>query len=643
MAGSLLLPRFITSQSDYLQDDFRPFINTSAQALAAEIVALKKVSGQYKTGSSTLKQLQAQLTATRNAYKTIEAVLEYYYPRHCKAYLNGPPLNHLDPFPVKEQFKSDTYYVVAPGEYGRSIPLDQLDTDHYRGDRRVIAPVGLQALDELVSDEEAADNKEEILRLASQLEETFLAVQVALEKRNYFYDFEMAEAARLELVRILSLGISGFDTPGSLNALPETAVALQGTQKLLEPILQKATTAQQQQTQALYKGAVTYLGKHNNFEKFDRLDFLTQYLNPLYKVLGEMQKEQGMQSSAERWGKTPSWNAYSTNIFDADFLNPYFYSLLRKEDDSEALRQLGRQLFYDSSLSGNGQMNCASCHKPELAFTDGQKTSLANKDGKRVLRNSPSLINAVFSDRFFYDLRAYDLEDQAGHVIENHLEFNTTFDAIVAKLKANEKYKEEFEAVFGKKEISRYQFSSALASYVISLRSFNSPFDQYVQGKIKTIDPKVKQGFNLFMGKAACATCHYVPSFSGLIPPLYQENESEVLGVLQQPGSMMPDTDAGRINNGIPEDGEDIYRGSFKTTTVRNAKVTAPYFHNGAYTTLEEVIDFYNHGGAGGAGLGYEVSNQTLSPDALNLSKKEIEALIAFINSLTDNPYGSKP
>jgi cytochrome c peroxidase len=643
MAGSLLLPRFITSQSDYLQDDFRPFINTSAQALATEIVALKKVSGQYKTGSGTLKQLQAQLTATRNAYKSIEAVLEYYYPRHCKAYLNGPPLNHLDPFPVKEQFKSDTYYVVAPGEYGRSIPLDQLDTDHYRGDRRVIAPVGLQALDELVSSEEAADNKEEILRLASQLEETFLAVQVALEKRNYFYDFEMAEAARLELVRILSLGISGFDTPGSLNALPETAVALQGTQKLLEPILQKATRAQQQQTQALYKGAITYLAKHNNFEKFDRLDFLTQYLNPLYKVLGEMQKEQGMQSSAERWGKTPSWNAYSTNIFDADFLNPYFYSLLRKEDDCEALRQLGRQLFYDSSLSGNGQMNCASCHKPEQAFTDGQKTSLANKDGKRVLRNSPSLINAVFSDRFFYDLRAYDLEDQAGHVIENHLEFNTTFDAIVAKLKANEKYKEEFEAVFGKKEISRYQFSSALASYVISLCSFNSPFDQYVQGKIKTIDPKVKQGFNLFMGKAACATCHYVPTFSGLIPPLYQENESEVLGVLQQPGSMMPDTDAGRINNGIPEDKEDIYRGSFKTTTVRNAKLTAPYFHNGAYTTLEEVIDFYNHGGAGGAGLGYEVSNQTLSPDSLNLSKKEIEALIAFINSLTDNPYGSKP
>jgi cytochrome c peroxidase len=76
---------------------------------------------------------------------------------------------------------------------------------------------------------------------------------------------------------------------------------------------------------------------------------------------------------------------------------------------------------------------------------------------------------------------------------------------------------------------------------------------------------------------------------------------------------------------------------------VRNAKLTAPYFHNGAYTTLEEVIDFYNHGGAGGAGLGYEVSNQTLSPDALNLSKKEIEALIAFIDSLTDNPYGRKP
>jgi cytochrome c peroxidase len=143
------------------------------------------------------------------------------------------------------------------------------------------------------------------------------------------------------------------------------------------------------------------------------------------------------------------------------------------------------------------------------------------------------------------------------------------------------------------------------------------------------------------MGKAACATCHYAPTFSGLVPPLFHENESEVLGVLAKPNTLDVDSDPGRIENQFKEDKEEIYRKSFKIMTVRNVKLTAPYFHNGNYKTLKEVVEFYNKGGAAGLGLTYEVPNQTLPPDKLHLSKKEVEALIAFMESLTDNPFAT--
>ncbi|TRW24317.1 cytochrome-c peroxidase [Flavobacterium zepuense] len=630
---------FSDKDNEYTQDEFRPLITKNVALLGAEINLLSKAAADYSNGTTSKKLLQQQHLKTRKAFKTVEGILEYYYPRHVKAYLNGPPLNHLDPYPVKEEYKEKGYYVVSPDEYSKSLVLDYLDTDHYRGERSVVAPEGLQALDELIFSEEEID-KGLLIKLAAQLKHHFIAVQIAIDKRNYFYDFEVLEASRLELVRIFSMGITGFDTPGSLNALPEAGASLAGMQVVTQPLVGKVDNATRTEINALFTDAVKYLNRKNDFDGFNRLEFLMQYINPLYKKLGEVQQALHLRSSAERWGKIPSWNANSTNIFGGDFLNPYHYSLLKEWDDSENLCRLGKQLFYDNSLSQTGTMSCASCHNPELGFTDGKPKSTANAEGMTVLRNSPTLINAVFSDRFFYDLRAYDLEDQAKHVIENHLEFNTSFEKLQAKLNANPEYVARFEKAFNKKgAISRYQFSAALSSYIISLRSFNSEFDQYVQGKTQKLSAQVQLGFNLFTGKAACATCHYVPTFGGLVPPLYQENESEVLGVLSKPKSNLPDTDAGRIKNGILEDSEEIYRGSFKTMTVRNAKLTAPYFHNGAYNTLSEVVDFYNNGGAAGIGLGYEVPNQTLPPDPLNLNKKEIAALIAFMEALTDNPY----
>lgn len=635
-----LLPRPGSgSSSDYFQDEFKPIITTGLTGFNNEIIKLNAAAGAYASGKASLAALRKQLSMTRKSYKNIETVLEYYYPKHCKAYINGAPLKHLDPYPVKEEYKSNTYYVLTPEQYSKNIPLDQLDTEHYRGEQHVIDPVGLQTLDEIIWGDEAEQSKKEIQLLTQKLADALPALITAVQQRNYFYDFEIIEAARLEIVRIFSMGVTGFDTPGSLSALPEAIAALDGIEDITAPLILKTPQQEQQQLQTLFKNAKAYLNKNNNFNSFDRLVFLTDYINPIYKALGKVQQRLKLPSTADRWVKIPSWNAESTNIFADDFLNPYYYSLLTKEKDSDSLRLLGKTLFYDTALSKNGTMSCASCHKPELAFTDGQKTSLSGIEGKRVLRNSPTLINAVFSDRYFYDLRATDLEEQAEHVIVNHMEFNTSFDEITQKLNTNPEYKKQFEHLFKSGNISRYQFASALSSYIISLRSFNSPFDKYVQGKSKSLPAQVRLGFNLFTGKAACATCHYTPTFSGLVPPLYQENESEVLGVFTNSKDKIVDTDPGRMASKIPEDREEIYRSSFKTVTVRNAKLTAPYFHNGGYNTLEEVLDFYNNGGAAGAGFVYEVPNQTLAPDKLELTPKETAAIIAFIESLTDNPF----
>jgi cytochrome c peroxidase len=170
-----------------------------------------------------------------------------------------------------------------------------------------------------------------------------------------------------------------------------------------------------------------------------------------------------------------------------------------------------------------------------------------------------------------------------------------------------------------------------MSSYVRSLVGLRSRFDRYVRGETNDFSPAEKNGFNLFMGKARCGTCHYAPFFNGLTPPLYQETESETLGVpaADGPGAVL-DADPGRYKfTGLP-----LHQYSFRTPTVRNAALTAPYMHNGAFATLESVIDFYNDGG--GAGRGIDIPTQTLPADKLGLTPAEKQDIIAFMHALTD-------
>jgi len=560
-------------------------------------ITLDETAEAYRKGGVGTTALQTALTNARLSYKKAEFYLAFHYPEYATEHFNGAPLLHIE--------KSGTEPLVLP-------------------------PEGLQVLDELIFSEDPSAEKVAIAALAKKARNYYNVLYSNL--KSSLPTGGITTAMRMQLVRIFTLGLTGFDTPGSLNAINEAKASLRGMQAFLETQYNKEEIPG---INALFAGALAYLDNSGSFEEFDRLYFLTTYLDPLYKQLGKLEKGTG----SEFLQNTTAWNAASESMFSNNFLNPYFFSDLKQDEDSSELRDLGEKLFYDPAISASGTMSCASCHNPEKAFTDGIPKSLSSMQGKTVLRNAPTLINAVYADRYFYDLRAFTLEQQAEHVIFNEDEFNTAYSSVLKKLAQDKAYAAQFKKVYGSGDISREKFSKALSSYVLSLRSFNSGFDKYVRGEQKEISPEVKNGFNLFMGKANCATCHFAPTFSGLVPPFYSENESEILGVLSEANAKVPklDADEGRWANAINSEYAWIYEKSFKTTTVRNAGLTAPYFHNGAYATLEEVIDFYNEGG--GEGKGLLVHNQTLPPDKLNLTDKEKRDLIAFINSLNDNPF----
>jgi cytochrome c peroxidase len=574
------------------------YIESNLTKLNMAFNKLDATADAYRNESITLDSLQQVFLNTREQYKKVEFFLAFYHPEYVNSTINGAPLLHIE----KE------------------------NTNPF-----VVNPEGLQVLDELIFSDEAWQEKHEIAAFAKKLSTSYMLLYHKIGNQISSKENDLI-AMRLQLVRIFTLGITGFDTPGSVNAIADAKASFTG---MNEFFLQNkySHNSTKDEISNLFEKAIDYLDQSNSFETFDRLELLTKYIDPLYKKLGELHETKDLSFLTN----ITSWNPTSTSIFSKDFLNPYYFTKIEKSEDSDALRSLGKTLFFDPIISNDEKISCASCHKPEQYFTDAVPKSVSNVQGKFVLRNSPTLLNAVYSDRFFYDLRAFTLEQQAEHVIFNPDEFNTAYVVILEKLKEQKQYKEKFENVFGKDGITRENFSKALASYVLSLQSFNSSFDKYVRGETNAISQEAKNGFNLFMGKANCATCHFAPTFNGLVPPLFSENESEILGVLEKPNSNKLDEDEGRINNSIRSESAWIYEKSFKTVTVRNSEFTAPYFHNGAYQTLEDVIEFYNEGG--GQGVGLSVQNQTLPSDKLNLTEVEKKELIAFIKVLNDNPY----
>ncbi|WP_426278104.1 cytochrome-c peroxidase [Chryseobacterium sp. S-02] len=571
-------------------------INKGLADFKSKLEQLKSDAYQFSEDKISLEELRKSLKAARNSFKEIEFYVAYHYPEFTKSKLNAAPLFHIE----------------AAGTKAYTLP-----------------PEGLQVLDELIFSDEAGEQKEEIKTITNFLYNSYAGFYLNSVKNGLSKGNNRTLPLRIELIRIYSLGVTGFDTPGSLNVSEEARHAFLGIKNYIndDPYFKNYAT---QKANSILTEGIGYLSKNTDFETFDRIEFYKKYIQPLYEEFG---KWDGRSDDLKEFS---GWNVSNKNFFSSNFLDPYFYTLLKKEEDNADLRKLGKEIFYDQNLSSNGKMSCATCHLPENAFTDLKTKSQSNVEGKTVLRNSPSLYNAVFAKRFFYDLRAFYLEQQAEHVIYNEDEFNTSYESIIQKLKTKKEYKKAFRTAFKNGEVNKENFSKALSSYVASLYSYESDFDKFMRNE-KEISLDAQKGFNLFMGKANCATCHFAPNFSGLVPPFFNENESEVLGITKNPISQKPlelDTDKGRINSPVKKENSWIYENSFKTVTVRNIALTKPYFHNGAFNTLEEVLDFYNEGG--GEGLGLKIKNQTLAPGKLNLTPTEMKQIITFLNSLTD-------
>lgn len=559
---------------------------------------------------------QAKFLAIRQGYKQIELVMAYHQPELTLLRLNGAPLPKVDPMQEIQ-------------------PI-------------VIEPVGLQVMDEVLFDgvwpQEEASNRSQALLLAREWRQELEQVQ-RFHRELYLSDRQVMEACRDQLLRIYTLGLTGFDTPGSGHAMADALTGFQVLELTLShylPALSQQDAALAQHLAALLAGAVHYLSHHQDFDRFDRLHFLRSYLDPLFAGILEAQLALDIETMYEVSDFVPSLNYFARHLFSDTLLQTSTYLGGGSQGASTAMIELGRVLFFDPILSQDLSRSCASCHQPQRAFSDGQRKSLATGLGGTVDRNAPTLVNAVYSDRYFHDLRSFELEMQIDHVIHDPREFNTSHAEILQRLRASAEYRQLFAEAFppyaqqGGSAVHTSHLKSALAAYVASLRGFHSPFDRYARGESDELDASAKRGYNLFMGKAVCGTCHFAPAFTGLLPPTYQDSESEVLGVPAEAlweGAVV-DPDLGRSANGVPLDAVAIHSHSFKTPTVRNIALTAPYMHNGVYDSLEQVLRFYQVGG--GAGIGIDLPHQTLPFDSLALTPTDLQDLMAFLHSLTD-------
>lgn len=536
-------------------------------------------------------------SASRKHYKRIEWYVEMISPKEAKYFINGPLI-------IKYSEYAKGFMVEA---HGYQVIEEQLFTK--KSDDELL----LQEVDFLV-------DQLEKLRARS--------LGVELEESTYL------EMAQVELFRIASLNLNGYDASYQLSNVLESSFCFEGLIELVDFFEKKENRLKSDQLlielRGLLNDAKNYLLLHKNYNQFDRLHFITQFIIPLNQQFISYHNQLKLSWSN---AKLP-FSLQSSNPFVEEAIDPHYFSVYY-EDTTGTSKQaaIGKLLFYDPILSSNLSRACSSCHQPQKAFTDGRQFGLAFDKKSDLDRNVPSLIDVLFQKAFFHDGRATQLEQQASEVLKNHAEMNSNLDDIVLKLRQSETYSKLFRHAFSRerdKVISTYAILKSLTEYQKTLISFNSRFDRYLAGDKSALSDRERKGYNLFAGKALCATCHFFPIFNGTVPPMYFESEFEVLGTPADKQQKSLSSDRGRWNfTRLP-----IHDHSFKTPTIRNSELTAPYMHNGVFSSLEEVLDFYNRGG--GQGLKLKVPNQTLPPDKLKLSKQEKEDIILFMKSLSD-------
>ncbi|MES9923788.1 MAG: cytochrome c peroxidase [Candidatus Thiodiazotropha endolucinida] len=312
--------------------------------------------------------------------------------------------------------------------------------------------------------------------------------------------------------------------------------------------------------------------------------------------------------------------------------------------------ELGRKLFYDRRLSLNDTFSCAMCHVPEQGFTSNELAMAVGIEGRSVRRNSPTIYNSAYAALLFHDGREQTLEQQVwGPLLARNEMANPSIGYVLEKIRNIDDYEGSFEAAFDGRGVSMETLGMAIASYERALVSGGSPFDHWYYGDDKQALPaSAQRGFELFVGKAGCVACHHIGDKHALFSDDALHNTGigyrESMGIVPetQPVTVAPGVTLQIDRSVIEQVGEPaptdvgLYevtqnpndRWKYKTPSLRNVALTAPYMHNGSFSTLREVVEFYDSGG---------VTNELLDPliRPLGLNESEKQDLVAFMQSLT--------
>lgn len=288
----------------------------------------------------------------------------------------------------------------------------------------------------------------------------------------------------------------------------------------------------------------------------------------------------------------------------------------RSLPDNEAA--LGEQLFFDTRLSANGKISCASCHIPAFAFSDTAAFSRGWKGGLTT-RNTPPLVSISERAPLFWDGRSPSLEDQVLHPLTHPVEMGMTRERLHKVLNRDAHYVKAFLKIYGKKPDTDL-LARAIAAYERSLDAYDAPFDRYMFGDSNAISPAAIRGRQVFLDKGRCFECHFSPHFT--------VDDFRNIGLFD--GRRL--NDSGRF--AVTRDPSDI--GRFRVPGLRNVALTAPYMHNGMFRTLEEVVEYYDNPEKI---VPNAIGRDTLLARPLGLTSGEKADLVAFMKSLTASKY----
>lgn len=588
LSGLFFLKKDSTQEQNYISIPEKTFERVDTYIQKHLTIAVSKL--KELPNALTSEERIALFRASRLAFKKAEPFAAYLSPENTLR-VNGPPL------PV---FKEDN--------------------------KKILLPIGYQAIEETVysknPDIENLKYQIEIAigylnRIAHQAEE------FPINQNRFFPSIHQ------QFLRIYALGLTGFDTPTSLNGIEESIECFKSIAEVYSLSIQDTIISIDSKLNTNFliniDKTAEYLKNNSKFNTLDRYNFGRVFLNKLTKNWTRIAKAYGYIEN-----RPLALNIEAPTFFEENSLNVDFFRSATIRNPSKYKIALGEFLFKEKSLSASGTMSCVTCHNENNAYQDGLKTAIG-ESGFSLPRNTPTLLNSIYQKKFFWDGRVDELEHQIANVFDNKNEFNSNFHSIkTSKVLNDPEYLKMFEAVFPGKTPSRVYIVRALSAYVSTLNAMNSRFDRNMRGETNDFTDEERLGMNLYMGKALCATCHFIPLTNGTVPPLFLDTEKEIIGVPETAENKKVDDDVGFFS---------IYKTSihkfmFKTPSIRNVELTSPYMHNGVYSTMEEVMNFYNLGG--GVGLGFNIKHQTLPFENLNLTDIEINAILAFMKTLTD-------